>query len=54
MELVETLEQLVDIFCIRSLESYDVEHAKEIRMKFAELQHELFIQKWEEKQLGGL
>lgn len=46
MELVETLEQLVDIFCRRSLESYDVERAKEIRMMVAEYQHELFIRRF--------
>lgn len=42
----EVLDQAVDIVCSRSLENYDVEHAKEFRMSFAELQHVLFLQMW--------
>jgi hypothetical protein len=42
----EILNQLVNILCSRSLECYDIESAKEIRMMVAEYQHELFIRRF--------
>ena len=42
----QILNQLVNILCSRSLECYDIESAKEIRMMVAEYQHELFIRRF--------
>jgi len=41
----EILDQLVNSYCYRCVESYDVEKAKEMRMMVAEYQHELFIRR---------